>query len=233
MGERFGREVVFFGRDRRHEVSAEDWRGSVAGMRFVLRIGGRSVDIALPVAGLHNVSNFLAAAAAAHRLGVDAFAIAHAAARIETASHRGRFLVRNEEVTVLDDSYNASPDAVLAAAQALGLASARRRVAFLGDMLELGDAGEALHRQTGERLAGLVDVVVGVGPLSRHVLEGAKGGGRAADSLHHFPDSEAAAREAASLVRPGDAVLVKGSRAMRMERVLEALLARYEARERP
>jgi UDP-N-acetylmuramoyl-tripeptide--D-alanyl-D-alanine ligase len=173
--------------------------------------------------------NFLAAAAVAHRLGIAADAIAEAATRMEPAPHRGQVLRRVEGVVILDDSYNASPDAVEASVNALGLAAGRRRVAFLGDMLELGPAGPALHREVGERLGGRVDVVAGVGPLAKSLVEGARSAGLAEEALHHFPDSASAAAAAPDLTRSGDAILVKGSRGMRMERVVEALLARFGA----
>jgi UDP-N-acetylmuramoyl-tripeptide--D-alanyl-D-alanine ligase len=226
IGEASGRDVIWFGRDRRHDVSAENWRGSIAGMRFDLRLGGRSVDIALPLAGPHHVMNFMAAAAVAHRLGITPEAIAIAAAGIEPPLHRGQVLRCGESVTIVDDSYNASPDAVAAAMTTLGLA-AGRRVLFLGDMLELGDASAGLHREVGEKLAGRVDAVVGVGPMAKHVVEAARASGMDESALHHFADSETAAAAAADLARPGDTILVKGSRGMRMERVLDALVARF------
>jgi len=227
IGERSGREVLWFGRDRRHDVSAENWRGSIAGMRFDLRLGGQTVDVALPLAGPHYAMSFLAAAAVAHRLGIEAEAIAEAASRIVAAPHRGQVVQCDQGVTILDDCYNANPDAVEAAVVALGLAVGRRRVAFLGDMLELGDQGPRLHRESGEGLAGRVDAVVGVGPLSQSLLEGARARGMAEGALHHFPDSTAAAGVVAELAEAGDAILVKGSRGMRMERIVEALLARF------
>jgi UDP-N-acetylmuramoyl-tripeptide--D-alanyl-D-alanine ligase len=229
IGERSGREVVWFGRHRRHDVSAENWRGSLAGMRFDLRLGGRTVDVALPLAGIHHVMNFLAAAAVAHRLGIGADAIAEAATRMEPAPHRGQVLRRIEGVVILDDSYNASPDAVEAAVTALGLAGGRRRVAFLGDMLELGETGPRLHREVGERLGGRVDVIVGVGPMAKDLVEGARAAGFGEEALSHFPDSTSAATAAPDLARAGDAILVKGSRGMRMERVVQALLGRFGA----
>jgi UDP-N-acetylmuramoyl-tripeptide--D-alanyl-D-alanine ligase len=225
-GERSGREVVWFGRDRRYDVSAENWRGTIFGMRFDLRLPGRTVDVALPLAGPHHVANFLAAAAVAFRLGMDPDAIAAGAARIHAAPHRGEVRRLRGGVTLLDDCYNASPDAVEAALVALGLATGRRRVAFLGDMLELGERAAVLHRELGARLPRRVDVVVGVGPLAASLLEGARGAGFGAADLHHFADSATAAAAAADLVRAGDAVLVKGSRGMRMERVVDGLVAR-------
>lgn len=231
VAETFSGEVVWFGRGRACAVSAENWRGSVFGMRFDLRVGGRVVDVALPLAGAHHVTNFLAAAAAAHRLGVGAEAIAAAATTLAPAAHRGEVLRLGDGVTLLDDSYNSSPEAVAAALEALALAAGARRVAFLGDMLELGPTGPELHREAGARAAARLDALVAVGPLAAHMLEGARGAGAKAAALVGFPDSEAAAAAAAGLVRPGDAVLVKGSRGVRMERVVEALVARFGRRE--
>jgi UDP-N-acetylmuramoyl-tripeptide--D-alanyl-D-alanine ligase len=124
-------------------------------------------------------------------------------------------------VTLLDDSYNSNPFAVEAAVTALGMAAKGRRVVFLGDMLELGPTGPDLHRETGAKLGGRADVVVGVGSLGKLISEGARKAG--IKEAHEFEDSTAAAGAAPSLVKEGDAVLVKGSRGARMERVVEAL----------
>lgn len=223
--------TVWFGRDRACDVSAENWRGTVHGMRFDMRLGGKSYDVALPLPGPHFLLNFLAAAAAAHQLGVPADAIVEAATHMKAAKSRGQVRRLGEGVTLLDDSYNSNPAAVDAAVIALDMAAVGRRVVFLGDMLELGPTGPALHRETGANLAGRADVVVGVGALGREFAEGARGAGMTGAVLHAFADSEGAAREVAGLVKPGDAVLVKGSRGARMEKVVEALVARFGEQE--
>jgi UDP-N-acetylmuramoyl-tripeptide--D-alanyl-D-alanine ligase len=230
IGERHPGRVVWFGRDRRYDVSAENWRGTVHGQRFDLVIGGRRVEVALPLAGPHCASSFLAASAAAHTLGVPPEEIADAAARMGPARHRGEVLTLARGVTLLDDSYNSNPAAVEAALVALDLAPRGRRLAFLGDMLELGTRGHALHRETGGKAARKVQALVGVGPLAAGFLAGAREAGMPEDALHYFADSAAAAAAAPGLVRQGDAVLVKGSRGMRMERVVEALVAHLGAR---
>jgi UDP-N-acetylmuramoyl-tripeptide--D-alanyl-D-alanine ligase len=98
-----------------------------------------------------------------------------------------------------------------------------RRVAILGDMLELGPAGPQLHRATGRAVAGKLDAMVGVGPLGAQFLAGAREAGLAPDALTAYADSPAAAAAVPGLVRPGDAVLVKGSRGVRMETIVDAL----------
>jgi UDP-N-acetylmuramoyl-tripeptide--D-alanyl-D-alanine ligase len=227
MGEARKRRIVWFGRDRRYDVSAESWRGTPFGMRFDLRVGGKTVDVALPLAGPHFVSNFLAAAAVAHVQGIPAEAMAEAATHLTAAHHRGEVRRLGEGVILIDDCYNSSPDALAAAVVTLGMASARRRVAVLGDMLELGPTGPALHREQGAALAGTVDVVVAVGPLAEQLLEGARSAGVLAARLHHFADSAQAAAAVGAIVEPGDAVLVKGSRGIRLETVVDALVRRF------
>ena len=220
-------KLIWFGRDRRYQVSAENWRGTIHGMRFDLRLGGESVDVALPLPGPHFLSNFLAAAAVAHHLGIGSDAIVKAALEMKPARHRGQVLALGQGVTLLDDCYNSNPAAVEAAVTALGMAAPGRRVAFLGDMLELGPAGPDLHRETGERIAPGLQALVAAGPLAAHFVEGARGAGLKDDALASFPDSAAAAAAAPRLVRPGDAVLVKGSRGARMEAVVAALVAAF------
>jgi len=224
-----GGRVVWFGRDRSHDVSAEGWRGTVHGMRFVLRIGAAAEEVALPLPGPHFLVSFLASAAVAHHLGIGIETIAQTASTLKAASHRGEVLSLGQGVTLLDDCYNSNPTAVEAAVVALGLAARGRRVAFLGDMLELGPSGPELHRQAGERLGGRVDVLAAVGPLAEGFLEGARRAGLREADLVAFPDSTAAAAAAPDLVRPGDAVLVKGSRGVRMEAIVEALRTRFGA----
>jgi UDP-N-acetylmuramoyl-tripeptide--D-alanyl-D-alanine ligase len=188
-------------------------------MRFDMVIGGRAVDVALPLAGPHFVENFLAAAAVAHVLGVDPETMARVATGLGPAPHRGEVRRLGEGVVLLDDSYNSSPEALAAAVVALRLAPARRRVAVVGDMLELGETGPALHRQAGRELAHTVDVVLGVGPLSMEIVEGAREAGLAPGSLAHFDDAETAAGAVGDIVRPGDAV--------RLEAVVDALVRRF------
>jgi len=247
IGERFRGRVVWFGRDRRCEVSAEnetvdggdtsrlssglssDDRSTRAsrGSDFDLRVAGRSVAVSLPLVGPHFVTSFLAAAAAAHVLGIPLEAMAEAATSLRPAPHRGEVRRLGERVALLDDCYNSSPEALEAAVVALSLLSAERRVAVLGDMLELGPTGPALHRERGRALAGRVDVVVGVGPLAQDILEGAREAGIPAGSLHHFESVPDAVRALDGLVRAGDAVLVKASRGVRLEAVVDALAARF------
>jgi len=224
IGEAWNRKVVWFGRDRRFDVSYDRWRGTVFGMRFDMRLGGRTVEVALPLAGPHFAANFVAAAAAAHVLGVDVDAMVEGAAGMAAARHRGEVRRLAGGVTLIDDCYNSSPEALDASLVTLTLAPARRRVAILGDMLELGDEAAARHRQSGMDLAGRVDALFAVGPLAKELVVGARDAGLPAEAVAHFDDAAAAAAAIPQLVKPGDAVLVKASRGLGLEVVVETLV---------
>jgi len=227
IGERYRGKVVWFGSDPRFDVSAEGWRGTGVGMRFDLRLAGRTTEVALLLAGPHFVTSFLAAAAAAHVLGVPLEAIAEAATTLRPARHRGEVVRLGEGVTLLDDCYNSSPEALEAAVVALSLLPGRRRVAVLGDMLELGPTGPALHRERGRALGGRVDLVLGVGPLAEGIVEGAREAGIPAGSLRHFATAADAVAALPEVLRPGDVILVKASRGVKLEAVVDAIAARF------
>ena len=222
IGEQLKCTVVWFGTTPDCQVWASDWRGDATAIEFDLFGDARREHVRLPLAGTHAMRNFLAAAAVALRLGVDLPTIAAAAPRMGAAEHRGRTLRLGQDVLLIDDSYNANPVAVEAAASVLAASGPRRRVAFLGDMLELGPSAASLHREVGEHVAAGIDVLVGVGALGAELVEGARRRGLRA--LHHFGDSRAAALAAPEIVRAGDAVLVKASRGMRAEGIVEALV---------
>jgi UDP-N-acetylmuramoyl-tripeptide--D-alanyl-D-alanine ligase len=227
IGERFAGRVVWFGRGQGRQITASDERRSGTGTELVLHVESEAVPVRLPLVGPHFVENFLAAAGAAHVLGVAPAAMAEAAASLGAARHRGEVLHLGEDVVLLDDCYNSSPAALEAAVTTLGILKGQRRVAVLGDMLELGPTGAFLHRDRGRSLRGRVDVVIGVGPLAKEIVIGAREAGIPAAALHHFADANEAAPATLGLVRPGDAVLVKASRGVALEAVVDALVARF------
>ena len=206
------------------EVRARDVRPREgAGSRFVLELGEDAIEAELPLHGAYNVANAVAAAAAARELGVTPEEVRDALAGAAPAAHRGAVHRLPDGVVLIDDSYNSNPDALgRALAGAAELASGARRVAVLGDMLELGPGGPAFHRESGERAARLgFSPLAGVGELCRELVAGAREAGARADWL---PDAEAAAVWAEETLRPGDLVLVKGSRGVGLDRVVDRLV---------
>jgi UDP-N-acetylmuramoyl-tripeptide--D-alanyl-D-alanine ligase len=224
IGESFPGKVVWFGRDRRNDVSGENWRGTAFGGRFDLVIGGEKVDVALPLPGPHFMTNFLAAAAAGHTLGLSAEGMASAVASFNPGPHRSQVRRLRGNVVLIDDCYNSSPEALDAAVAALSLAGAERRVAVLGDMLELGPEAERIHRERGALYVGKLELLLAVGRLGREIAEGACRAGLPTGAVHLFEDAAAAAAALPALVKPGDAVLVKASRAVKLEQVVDALV---------
>jgi len=196
----------------------------LAGTRFVLTHDGASVPVRLSLPGRHNVYNALAAASIGVACGLDDDAIRSGLESARPAGMRGVWHRLPGGVEVLDDSYNSNPTAMERAIEALTAATPRgRRILASGDMLELGAHASKAHARLGELVAGAgIDLFVAVGPLSARAADKARAAG--APEVRHFADSEAAAAFVAGAVRPGDLVLVKGSRGIRMERVVEALL---------
>jgi UDP-N-acetylmuramoyl-tripeptide--D-alanyl-D-alanine ligase len=224
----FPGRTVTFGIDREADV-----RASAVVDRGIDGIGARvtttrgTVDIATPLVGRGNLANVLAAMAVAAEFDVPLDAMAVRAATLQPARHRGEVVRLASGVTVLDDSYNASPAATLRALDVLGRAGVARRIAVLGEMLELGGHAVARHQDVGRAVAkASVDVLFTVGgDAARALADAAIAAGLDCDRVRHFATSDEAADAAAALVTRGDLVLVKGSRGVKTDRVVERLTA--------
>jgi UDP-N-acetylmuramoyl-tripeptide--D-alanyl-D-alanine ligase len=221
MTKSFKGRVVRYGFGPETEIRAEDLRAEGPhATRFTLCVGSGSEQASLGSLGRHLVSNALAALGVAAALGLDPLALAPRLAALTPGAGRGRLLLLGQDVLVLDDSYNANPEAVLAATETLPRGA--RRTAVLGDMLELGDEAEAAHDEVGRHLASHgYALVVGVGPLASRAARTA--GRQGVPEIREAGDAAEAAALVQELVRPGDAVLVKGSRAVGLEGVVKTL----------
>jgi UDP-N-acetylmuramoyl-tripeptide--D-alanyl-D-alanine ligase len=175
----------------------------------------------LALVGRHNASNAAAAACVALALDVGEGSILDGLANVRPSKHRGQLLQIGGR-TILDDCYNAAPNSMRAALDALVdiTPAGARRIAVLGDMLELGADSARLHQEIGAYAANKLDHLITIGELAKHI----DGGARAlTDRLFHTEDPRAAAAEVRRVAFPGDVVLVKASRGMRLERVIDAL----------
>jgi UDP-N-acetylmuramoyl-tripeptide--D-alanyl-D-alanine ligase len=185
-----------------------------------------SATLQSPLLGRANLNNVLAAICVALDAGVPLTDLVERARTLTPASHRGQVLRTAAGVTVLDDSYNANPLAVRRALEVIAADThATRRIAVLGEMLELGPESAQLHEECGRAaVTARVDRLVTVGGAPARALGlAAVAAGLAPEAVSHVDDSTAAAAVVASLVRAGDLVLVKGSRGIRLERVVERL----------
>ncbi len=211
------------------DVEVRDAKLEGEGTRVELSLRGRPLSLRLPLLGVHHARNAAAAVAAAQALGIDTQAIVAGLAQVKPEKHRMQLLEVGGR-RVIDDCYNASPTSVRAALDALhALAGPGRRVAILGDMLELGPDGPRAHAEIGRYAAAHADAVIGFGPLSTHTIAGARERLDAAHAMH-VADPEAAAASAFAASAPGHVLLVKASRGMKLERVIDAMagLARQE-----
>jgi UDP-N-acetylmuramoyl-tripeptide--D-alanyl-D-alanine ligase len=220
--------VVTYGFAADADIRAESVESAgLDGMRFTLVAGRERHDAAIPTLGRLAVHNALAAAAVGLAAGLDARSVVAALGHGWSAPHRGA-IVRAGGVTIVDDSYNASPASVEAALELLaGLPG--RRVAVLGEMLELGDTHEAGHEQAGAAAAGIVERLVVVGDGAAGIARGARAAGLPSERIAEVGDRQAALDELVASLAPGDVVLIKASRGIALDLLVDDLRAALEA----
>lgn len=212
--------VLTYGIDHEADVRALDLRPHGAeGTTFALEFGGSRAEVRLRLPGRHQVSNALAAATVAL---ADGFGVAEVADLLGAARDELRLrVVRGKQgSTILDDTYNAGPDSMSADLAVLA-DCAGRKIAVLGDMLELGEIEVEAHREVGRKAAGIVDVLYTVGPRARHLAEAAREAGL--DRVRSFEGKLGVAEAVLEDLRPGDFVLVKASHSVALETVAAAL----------
>ena len=224
FGVGMGDRAVFYGTGERADVCAVGIAEIGAeGVVFTVTAHGERASVQLHMLGRHNVHNALAAIAVGLRSGMSLAECAAALGELRAGDKRGE-VSEWRGATVINDSYNSNPralDAMVDALLAMPVANEGRHIVVAGEMLELGTEGEALHRACGQRMAARgVDVVVGVRGLAKGLVEGAAQGG--ANALFVATPEDAGVWLKANL-RPGDAVLLKASRGVRLERALASL----------
>jgi UDP-N-acetylmuramyl pentapeptide synthase len=184
------------------------------------------VDFETPVTGRHNLSNWMAALAVARVFEIDPRGLVDAVSEFRTGNMRCE-RIEHAGAVIWNDCYNANPEAMRSMLDLLAATPARRRIAVLGEMLELGRAAEALHRDVGRYAAERgINILIGVRGAARHMVEEAELAGLAA---RYFDEPAAAGEFAGKLLREGDAVLFKGSRGVKVEQALERALCAAEA----
>lgn len=211
--------AVWFGIEKDADVRAENIVTGAQGTSFTIvdRENG-SFPVSIPTAGLHTVYDALSAYAAATRLGLEPARCAAALSNYQTTGMR-QHIVEKGGVTVIEDCYNASPDSMKAAISVLKALPNARKIALLGDMLELGDASEEGHRHTGEWVAEAgIDVLIAYGPRSGAMAEAAKARGV---TTVHCQNEQEVLQCLRQFVQPGDALLAKASHAMKLEELLQ------------
>jgi UDP-N-acetylmuramoyl-tripeptide--D-alanyl-D-alanine ligase len=219
--------VISFG-----ESPQADIRAASAGLdakgccTFKVETPRGAFDVRIPVPGEHNIKDALSAIAVGEVLEIGHDHIQEALASFKPPEKRSNVVPTRQGFVVIDDTYNASPASVHSALKTLQMMEGGRKIAVLGDMLELGDHALNAHLEVGRAVKETgVDMLVVVGQLAKLIARGAIDAGMPVSLVHEFDDSWRAAKELPEKLNERDVVLVKGSRAMKMERVVEALIA--------
>jgi len=224
FGRDFAGKAVYFGAGPCADPQITSIREE-DGLEIEVLSEGQPIGMKLPLLGRHNASNAMAALAVAREAGVP---LAHAVSALQgltAGDKRGQVLTFNG-ATVINDSYNSNPEALQSMIQTLAARPAKRRILVAGEMLELGEFAQALHAGCGFAAAQTgIDIVIGVRGNAQHLVLAATEAGVAGITAHFLPDAEAAGIWLRENLRPGDVVLVKGSRGVKLERAIQALSA--------
>ena len=227
FGRDFHGKVVMYGLHASADIRAENIQQRGAeGSVFDVVVDGCREPVTLHMVGTHNIYNALAAVAVGLQRGLSPSEVAGALATLAPADKRGA-VVQLGNITIINDCYNSNPTALDAMVDALAAMPARRRIVVAGEMLELGPAGEELHRRVGRHMAEKkIDVLVGVRGLAQQIVEAA---GKAGMQAEFVATPEEAGEWLAQETRDGDVVLLKASRGVKLERALETVVGRRSA----
>jgi len=225
FGRNFLGRVVYFGAGPCANPQLLQVSEDLEGLHVSYRAGERKGEFTLHMLGAHNAANAVAGLAVALEAGVDLEAAIAALGSLTAGDKRGQ-VIEIRGATILDDSYNSNPEALRSMIGTLAARPAQRRILVAGEMLEMGEQGPALHAACGRAAAEAgLDLVAGVQGNAEHLAAAAATGGVASLFL---PDAEAAGRWLSQNLRPGDVVLVKGSRGVHLERAIEAVRSASE-----
>ena len=217
-------KTVYFGvQNAECDLVAEDICQQGGELSFSVKAGEQTLSVKMQLEGEHYVHDAMAAIAVGLQLGVSCEGIEKGLSDFHTMAGRQE-IYEKKGYTIIEDCYNAGPESMVAALTVLGNRSGRH-VAVLGDMLELGVCTDAEHYKIGRFAAEKADVFLAYGPSSERMLYGAVTGGMSQAKARAFTDKEKLVEVLKQMAKPGDVILFKGSRGMRMEQILEKFLA--------
>ncbi len=213
--------IFTYGLEKAADLTAENIFVNGSMTNFILKYGGENYNFEIPVIGRHNVSNALAAIAAGLSVGLTIDEIKRGISTLTTTKMRFE-VIRRDGLTIVNDAYNASPASMRAAIKTVSEVYDARKIAVLGDMLELGDISKKVHREIGaELVANNFDTLITFGELGKFIADGAKDAGL--KNIFVTNTHEAAAKKIREIVRKGDVILFKASHGMHLEKVIELI----------
>ncbi|NLI60685.1 MAG: UDP-N-acetylmuramoyl-tripeptide--D-alanyl-D-alanine ligase [Clostridiales bacterium] len=222
---KFPFEVEYYGTEDRADIRATNIEIlGEQGISYDLKIGHETCHMEIPVPGKHNVYNSLAAAAVGNILGIEFGDMAAALKTFRPGSMRLNIFTTDSGIRVIDDVYNASPDSMKASIEILKDIGGERKIAILGDMLELGNYSHKGHTEVGQVVADKkIDLLLTVGRDSRFIGMGARNSGMSDKNIIHLDCNKDLMKYLGTILNLGDTILVKGSRSMKLEEVVEYL----------
>ncbi|MBK5215216.1 MAG: UDP-N-acetylmuramoyl-tripeptide--D-alanyl-D-alanine ligase [Candidatus Pacebacteria bacterium] len=200
-----------------------------SGINFKLEYDGNTFPVMLPnIVGIHNIGQAAAAIACARELGCDLLESINAVSEYVTPPGRLSLIEGINNSVIIDDTYNSSPVAMESAIEVLKEVEGKRKIAVLGDMLELGKFTEDEHYLVGENIYGVADILIAVGPRAKSISQGALEKGFKLKNVYNFESSKTASKFLEGIVEEGDIILIKGSQGVRLERAVEAIMKHKE-----
>lgn len=213
-------KVLTFGLKEHNDFFVKEYHYENAHTHIQALLLGEEIMFDIPTIGEHNVFNALSAMSVCKLLNLDMQASALGLCKYQPSKYRME-KIELEDKLVINDSYNANPDSMRASIATLNLIPATRKVAILGDMLELGEKSGQYHFEIGEYATEYVDIIIAIGQEAIHIIEGAKNKGMKSEQLYYFEDVQSAKAHINNILQKQDVVIVKGSRGMKLEEVAE------------
>lgn len=218
---RDGVKILTYGLENDADFFAKDILIGSVSTEFTLSFRGKEYDFEIPMLGRHNVSNALAAIAAGYAVGLSVPEVQRGFSTLTTTKMRFE-VIKRDGLTIINDAYNASPASMRVAIKTTAEIYNGKLIAVLGDMLELGDISERVHKEIGAFLAeNKFDTLITLGELGRFIAEGAREAGL--KNIYSFDTHEDAAKKILELVCDGDTILFKASHVMHMEKIIELI----------
>lgn len=216
-----GVRVITYGLENQADFMAKNILIGSVSTEFTMSFCGKEYDFEIPMLGRHNVSNALAAIAAGYACGLTVPQVQRGFSTLTTTKMRYE-VIRRDGLTIINDAYNASPASMRVAIKTTSEVYDGRLIAVLGDMLELGEISERVHREIGAELVeNKFDTLITLGELGKFIAAGARDAGL--KNIYSFDTHEAAAKKILELVHDGDTILFKASHVMHMEKIIELI----------
>ena len=210
-----------FGFEKDNDIYCESFEMDEESINFIAVVDGRKEEFFIPTVGKHNIYNAMAAILVGINLNMTIEEIKDGLKNFQCTKNR-LDIIKNNNLTIIDSVYNASIDSMTAALNILGRYK-NRRVAILGDMFEMGEFAEFGHRQVGKAALDNVDILIAIGKDSEFIVKELQENNMNIDNLYHFETKEEAIENLDNIIKENDIILVKASRGMHLEKVVEYL----------